>query len=468
MTTTTTFCERSYCDVPVAELAAWHLRRGAFERLSPPWAPAVLVERPAELEDGARAVIKMGGLLMKRRWVAEHRNVDPEHGFIDVQLEGPFAYWHHAHRFEPAGPQTSRLTDEVQYRLPLGALGKLVAGRMVDNEVRRMFAYRHATTRADLATHAGYPGKPLRVAVTGSTGMVGKALVAFLTTGGHEVIELCRRDPRSGNRWIHWDADGAVGDLQALEGLDGVVHLAGENIAGGRWTKARKQAILDSRVSGTQSIIAALGKLERPPHTFIGASAIGYYGDRGEDVLDEDADPGEGFLADVCRDWESAGRGAVNLGTRVIALRLGVVISPVGGALAQSLPVFRAGIGGKIGNGKQWMSWIALDDVLGIVLHCLRTEELTGPVNAVAPKACRNAEYTRALGKTLGRPTFAPLPAWAARIALGELADALLLAGTRVAPKRLAQTGYRFRYPRIQDAMAHCLGRTRNDEAEES
>jgi uncharacterized protein (TIGR01777 family) len=460
-----TFSKRSDVPAPKAQLAAWHMRPGAFQRLSPPWVSATLDERAEPLEDGARAVIKMKAGPLSRRWVAVHSNVDRQAGFTDEQVSGPFAQWRHDHLFDSAGADASVLTDNISYRVPLGALGQLVAGRTVAGEVRRMFTYRHAITLGDLRTHKRYGGKPMRIAITGSTGLVGKALTSFLTTGGHEVIEISRRDPGTGNTWVKWDADKGISQVAELEGLDAVVHLAGENIAGGRWTKARKAAILNSRVDGTTKIVEALSKLLSPPRTLVCASAIGFYGECGDDIVDEDADPGEGYLSEVCKQWEAASEGAKELGIRVVNLRIGVVISAAGGALAQSLPVFRLGLGGKISDGSQWMSWIALDDLLDIVLHCLRTPSLAGPVNAVAPYPCTNAEYTRALGSTLNRPVFAPLPAFAARLALGELADALLLTSTRVEPSRLEGSGYEFRLPRIAGALAHTLGRT--EEAEE-
>lgn len=436
------------------------MRPGAFERLSPPWVTATLDQRAEPLCNGARAVIKMKAGPLSRRWVAEHSNVNPNTGFTDEQVSGPFAQWRHDHLFDAAGTDSSVLTDNLSYRVPLGAVGNLVAGRMVAAEVQRMFTYRHAITLGDLRTHKRYGGKPMRIAITGSTGLVGKALTSFLTTGGHDVIEISRRDPKTGNTWVKWDTYEGISQVAELEGLDAIVHLAGENIAGGRWTKARKAKILDSRVAGTTKLVEALGKVLSPPRTLISASAIGFYGETGDDIVKEEADRGEGYLADVCEQWEAASAGAKELGIRLVNLRIGVVIAASGGALAQSLPVFRFGLGGKVGDGNQWMSWIALDDLLGIVLHCIRTSSLVGPVNAVAPYPCTNAEYTRALGSTLHRPVFVPLPAFAARLALGELADALLLSSTRVEPRRLEETGYDFRLPLIADALAHTLGRT--------
>jgi uncharacterized protein (TIGR01777 family) len=300
----------------------------------------------------------------------------------------------------------------------------------------------------------------MRVAVSGSTGLVGSEVVTVLSVAGHEVVRLVRRAPAPGEKDVRWDPEKGEIDAAGLEGLDAVVHLAGENIASGRWTAARKAAIRDSRVNGTRLLCDALAGLARPPKTLVCASAIGYYGDRGADVLTEKSPPGAGFLPDVCREWEAAAESAMRKGIRVVALRIGMVLSPRGGALSRMLPPFRLGLGGVIGNGRQYVSWVALDDLVGIVLHALQSGELRGPVNAVAPVPVTNRELTEALGKVLSRPTLFPVPAFALRLAVGEMADALLLASARVVPRRLEETGYRFRFPELWAALRYLLCRT--------
>jgi hypothetical protein len=299
----------------------------------------------------------------------------------------------------------------------------------------------------------------MHVAVSGSAGLVGNEVVAALSAAGNEVVRLVRRPPAPGERAVRWDPASGVVDASGLEGLSAVVHLAGENIAGGRWNAARKASIRDSRVEGTRLLCETLAGLSRPPETLVSASAIGCYGDRGEELLTEESSAGTGFLADVCREWEAATMPAVRRGIRVVALRIGVVLSPKGGALSRMLLPFRAGFGGVLGSGKQYVSWIALDDLPGIVLHVLSNGELRGPVNAVAPRPVTNREFTAALGSVLSRPTPFPVPAFALRLAAGEMADALLLASARVVPRRLEETGYRFRYPELHGALRHLLGR---------
>ena len=297
----------------------------------------------------------------------------------------------------------------------------------------------------------------MRVAVSGSTGLVGSQVVASLSAAGHEVVRLVRRPPAPGEKVVRWNPEKGEIDAAGLGGLDAVVHLAGENIASGRWTAARKAAIRDSRVNATRLLCETLAGLARPPKTLVCASAIGYYGDRGADVLTEESPPGTGYLAEVCREWEAASEPAARKGIRVVVLRIGVVLSAKGGALSRMLSPFRAGLGGVIGSGRQYVSWIALDDLVGIVLHALHSGELRGPVNAVAPVPVTNRELTEALGKVLSRPTLLPVPAFALRLAVGEMADALLLASTRVAPRRLEETGYRFRFPELREALRHLV-----------
>jgi uncharacterized protein (TIGR01777 family) len=295
----------------------------------------------------------------------------------------------------------------------------------------------------------------MQIAVSGSTGLVGSRLVSALKRDGNSVRRLVRSAPTSDD--ILWQPASGQVAAEQLEGLDAVVHLAGENIAQGRWTAAKKARIRESRVEGTRLLSVSLADRKLRPRAFISASAVGFYGDCGDRICDETTSAGTGFLAEVCQAWEEATLPAVTAGIRVVHLRIGVVLSSRGGALAAMLLPFKMGLGGKIGTGRQYMSWIAIDDLVRIVLFCLEREEVRGPVNAVAPSPVTNAEFTRALGRVLSRPTLFPMPAFAARLAFGEMADALLLASTRVVPARLDKLDFNFFWPEVEGALGEVI-----------
>jgi uncharacterized protein len=300
-----------------------------------------------------------------------------------------------------------------------------------------------------------------QVAVTGASGLVGTALTRFLSAGGHRVVPLVRsRDSAEAGGGIYWNpAEGQI-DVERLEGLDGVVHLAGENLASGRWTNARKRRIWDSRIDGTRLLSEALAGLQRKPRVLVSASGINYYGDRGADPVDESAPPGTGFLPDLCRAWEDATAPAGAAGIRVVCMRTGVVLSPAGGALAQLAPLFKLGLGGRLGRGDQYMSWVHIDDHIAAILHALTASEVEGPVNAVSPEPVTNAEFTRTLATVLRRPALLPVPGAALKLAIGrELAEQALLGGVRAYPRRLTETGFHWRYAQLEIALRHLLGR---------
>lgn len=297
----------------------------------------------------------------------------------------------------------------------------------------------------------------MKILVTGSTGLVGSALLPFLRSQGHEVFRLVRSQAKVGPAEIYWNPEQGIEDTSRLEGLDAVVHLAGENISEGRWTEEKKKRIRDSRVQGTRSLSDALARLERPPRTLVSASAIGYYGSRGDEMMREESAPGSDFLAEVCREWEAATEPAAQKDMRVVMLRFGVILTPKGGALSKMLAPFQFGVGGRLGSGRQYMSWITLDDVVGIINHALNDETLQGPVNVVAPNAVTNYEFTKTLGRVLSRPTIFPVPAFAIRLAFGEMGDAALLASTRVEPARLKESGYAFQHPELEGALRSML-----------
>ena len=296
----------------------------------------------------------------------------------------------------------------------------------------------------------------MKILLSGSHGLVGTALIKALEPEGHEIFRLVRHAPAS-EAEVEWSPDRYSIALGRLEGFDAVIHLAGESIAEGRWTEEKKRKIRESRVKGTRLLSGALANLTRPPKTLISASAIGYYGNRDDELLTEASAPGNDFLSDVCVEWEKATELAAEKGIRVVNTRFGIILDSRGGALAKMLTPFRMGVGGKIGSGKQWMSWIALDDVVSGIKYALANETLRGPVNFVAPNPATNGEFTETLGKVLSRPTFFPVPAFGARLVFGEMADALLLSGQRVEPARLKEAGYQFTFSQLEGALRNVL-----------
>jgi uncharacterized protein (TIGR01777 family) len=431
----------SVFDAPIDEVFAWHERPGALLRLAPPWQPVRVASEAGNLRDG-RAVLRLPGGL---RWTAQHQDYAPPNEFAD-ELVGLPLRWRHRHEFRAEGANRTRLTDHVDTPVPAALL-------------RGMFAYRHRQLADDLAVQhvmAQLRGAPLTVAVTGSSGLIGSALTALLTTGGHRVIRLVRRAAQ-GEDERQWDPNSPHTDL--LDGVDAVVHLAGESIAG-RFTSAHMRDVRQSRVEPTRRLAElAAAAAQRP--AFICASAVGYYGpDRGDESLDETAARGTGFLADVVADWEDAAAPARQSGVRVVHVRTGIVQSPRGGALRLMRPLFAAALGGRLGDGKQWMAWIDLDDLCDIYLRALVDDTVDGVLNAVAPNPVRNSEYTRTLAHVLRRPAVLPVPPFGPRLLLGkEGAREVALAGQRVLPDRLTALGHSFRRPRLEDCLRHQLGR---------
>ncbi|MBA3893650.1 MAG: TIGR01777 family protein [Gemmatimonadales bacterium] len=446
--------------VSAEEAFAWHERPGAFERLVPPWERVEVLERTGGIRDGARTVVRVRAGPVSLRWVAQHREYVPGRRFVDEQVEGPFSHWSHQHLFEPLGPSASRYTDRIEFAPPFGTLGTAAGMWLARPRTERMVAYRHSILRDDLAAHARFRAQsPMHIAVTGAGGLLGSALLPFLATGGHRVTPVTRgsRPPDA----IRWDpASGAI-DVSAFEGLDAVVHLAGENV-GLRWSEARKRRIRDSRIGGTRLLAETLAGLERRPRVLVSASAIGVYGDRGDEVLGEDATPAgppSDFFVELGREWEAATEPARAAGIRVVILRFGIVLTPAGGALGRMLLPFRLGVGGPLGSGTQWVSWISVDDAIGVVHHALLNDGLSGAVNAVAPEPVTGRTFAATLGRVLRRPALIPAPAPALKLLFGEMADTALLGSQRVSASRLLASGYSFRHPRLETALRHVLGR---------
>jgi uncharacterized protein len=446
----------SVVDVAREELFAWHEREGAFERLGPPWESVDVIERSGGIRNGGRAVIgtKIGPFT--QRWVAEHCDYQEGTQFRDVQVEGPFTRWEHTHKTQDgAAPGTARLTDDVVFRAPLAPLSNFA----VHGRLETMFRYRHAVTRADLARHklwgAGAIGRK-RILVTGASGVIGRTLCALFTGGGHDVVRLVRRAP-TGPSELQWDPTVPTVDARDLEGFDAVVHLAGENIAGKGWTESRKAELRRSRVATSQLLAESLAKTAKPPALFLCASGTGIYGDTAATETDESGGRGQGFLAELAGAWEDAAEPAVRAGIRVVHARISAVLTPRGGMLQTVLPTFKAGFGGPIAGGSQYVAWISIDDVCYALYRMLADYTLSGAINLTAPEPVTQRAFASALGARLSRPAWLPVPGGVVTALFGEIANETVLQSSRVVPRALLTAGHEFEHPNIAAALAHVL-----------
>ncbi|WP_228840616.1 TIGR01777 family oxidoreductase [Candidatus Protochlamydia phocaeensis] len=443
---------------PAQEVFDWHKQPGAFERLRPPWMDIEVVDQQGQgIQDGVRVTIKakLGAISGTQEIV--HFDYMEGRQFKDRQLKGPFSYWEHSHLVKALNAQQSQMEDVIQYILPVGLRPfEGIIHPWLQGQLKRVFRYRYATLNQDLNRHQG--AKPMKILVTGSSGLVGSALIPFLTTGHHEVIRLVRARADLRSHEVAWDPERGIINPELLEGLDAVIHLAGENIAG-IWTSRKKKRIFESRVQGTRLLCRALSQLHYPPSVLVCASAVGYYGNQGDHILTEKSPKGQGFLADICEQWEEATQAAKEKGIRTVNLRIGMVLSPRGGGLKQMLTPFNLGLGGEMGSGEQYISWIAIDDLIGAIYYALRQSSLSGPVNAVSPHPVTNREFTSILGKVLHRPTVFKIPSFVLKWICGEMADEVLLASQRALPEELSDKGFQFYYPNLEQALRRLLGK---------
>lgn len=441
------FSFQSELPVPVEEAFAWHLREGALERCLPPWMHVELLFPPGSPEEeGGRAGIRIKWGPFRFKWILEHHGCISNQEFSDVQIQGPFRLYRYRHSFLPVDPLSCKLSDEIEYEIPF-------MNQKIQTIFFRYFSWRHAILREDLKLIGQYPTAPMRILLSGSSGLIGSYLKNFLRLAGHEVVRLIRKKEDLGEDAIYWDPVHRVFQKDDFEGFDAVIHLSGSSIGEGRWTKKKKEEIFLSRCRDTWLLSHALCRLHKPPKTLLCASAVGFYGDRGDEELTEDSPRGKGFLADLCEKWEKATEEIENHGTRVIHARFGAVLSARGGALKKMLAPMRLGLGGKLGSGKQWFSWIGIDDVLGACYHSLMRQELSGAVNFTAPEPVTQEEFIHTLAARIHRPAFCCMPGWLVKAMFGEIAKEAILSSERVKPAKLLKTGYVFRYPDLKTAL---------------
>ncbi len=453
------FVKTSLFPVPVDELFDWHAREGAFTRLNPPWEPVEVVSAEGGIRDGARVHIKVPILgPCKISWRLGHKDYIDHRQFRDYQVQGPFKSWEHTHSFKNISTSSAELTDDISFSLPVPFFGDLFGGWIVKKKLTKLFEYRHHVTKNDLQVIQKYrDALPAgqRILLTGASGLVGTTLGAFLSCAGHSVFSLVRHTPRNTSE-IFWNPKHGELNKDSIEGFDFIIHLAGENIAQ-RWTKDKKRRILESRTLGTTLLYNTIAKLSKKPKAVLQASAIGYYGNRGDKVCDEQTELGTGFLADVCKEWERPTHILVENGVRSVLMRFGIVLSPVGGALQKMLLPFRLGLGGHVGDGKPYMSWILIDDLCYALYHCMAEQTIEGAVNITAPEPVTNRDFSKTLASVLKRPAIFPVPAFILKLLFGQMADETILSSTRVIPKKLLDSGFTFTFPDLRKALSHIL-----------
>jgi uncharacterized protein (TIGR01777 family) len=465
-----TFSATAYLPVPPAEAYAWHTRPGGQQRLVPPWSGDRLDLAP-EVASEVAAAWSGPGWGGRRRWSQVFHDVVPGEHFGERRA-GPGSVRDQRHHFLP-DDEDCRLADEVVYQLP----HRWASNAACEQELLRLYTWRHQRAQADIGRLHAFREQPrLRIALSGASGLVGSHLAPFLASGGHRVLPLVRpgkspaRPPAPGAdgsaaptaapvETIDWDPQGAC-DAGGLATCDAVVHLAGAGIGDRAWSPARKHELYVSRVNATRLLAETLAKSARRPRTLVVASAVGFYGDRGEEVVDEDSASGLGFLAGLCRDWEAASEPARKAGIRVVTVRLGLVLSRRGGVLAKLAGNAAHGLGSVIGNGRQWCSWIAIDDLVYLIHHLLMTPSISGAVNAVAPTPVRQGDLARAIQRAVRRPAFTRgVPAWAVRLLFGEMGRELLLSGCRVVSRTLEQETFAFHCADLDAALKWEFGR---------
>lgn len=458
--TNRTFFRKTRLPVSQEKAFLWHSRPGALERMCPPWDAFKVLERKGGILPGAKVVMRLYAGPLPYTWEAEHTDYEEFSMFRDIQKRGPFRKWIHTHRFIPVDDHSTILEDEIRYSLPFPPFGGLFGDHLVKKKLDAIFRFRHHTLKQDLLVHERAASSGTKTfLVSGASGVIARSLIPFLTTGGHRVLKLVRNKSTSGPDTVYWNPENGEMETGKLRDITGIIHLAGENIGEGRWTKEKRQRIVKSRVMGTRLLAETAKSLFPAPEVFLSASAIGYYGERKDCILAEEDQCGDDFVSLVCDEWEKAASPLADADIRTVFARIGVVLTPAGGALAKMLPVFRAGLGGRIGKGDQYLSWISMDDVVYAIHHALFQKEAEGPVNLVSPYPVTNLEFAETLGRVLRRPAVFPVPEIAIRAAFGRMGEETVLASTRVSPEKLLQTGFSFAHPDLSQALNHVLGK---------
>lgn len=445
-------------DFPVSKelLYNFHANSGALDRLLPPWENTSIIRRAASIAPGSRVELKMHLGPVPFTYKALHTKEQPGEMFQDIQEKGPFSSWSHTHIFEQT-EAGSKLTDSIEYQLPMHKLLPGAISRFAEKELFRTFRHRQEVLQHDLARHQQYSKEPLNILISGASGVVGRHLVPFLTTGGHTVYTLVRRKADKEKNEIYWNPAKGEIDKESIPAIDVIIHLAGEYIGLGRWSAERKQRVIDSRVQGTSLLVKTMAELKHKPKVFLSSSAIGYYGDTGTERIDETREAGKDFLSQVCSIWEESAMPAEELGIRTVIMRMGVALSCKGGAL-EKLVKAPIGFVRRFGSGKQMFSWLSMDDLLGAILHCIQTESLSGPVNLASPNPVTNEEMIATMKGLTRRPFLPGVPAFILKLLYGDMAREILLSGCHALPDKLINSGFQFRYTTLEQTLRCQLG----------
>lgn len=452
------YIKRTKIRASVDEAFQWHTKNGAISRLTPPWAPLKMISRSSDgIKKGVNVKFRLKIFKIPMIWEAEHIDYQENKLFQDHQIKGPFGKWVHTHRFKADGEKAFIMEDHIEFKLPFGFLSWPFIG-FARKEFNRMFEYRHRVLKHDLENYVGKT-KRKRILISGASGTIGGALVPFLETCGHEVLRLVRKKENLSKGEIFWDPYKGLLDFEKAGAVDVVINLNGVDISRGRWTEEQRKKIIDSRVIPTRFLVEKFKEMDKKPSVFISSSAIGFYGDREDEILKEDISDGECFISKVCKEWEEPSVEAQDLGIRTVQLRIGVVLTPAGGALARMSLPFKAGLGVTLSHGKQYMSWISMDDAIAGILHIIYNDDIKGAVNLTAPNPVTNKEFSKTLAKVFNRRVFFNIPKFVAHILWGEMGKETLLASTRVEPEKLIDNGFVFQHPTLLQALKDLLGR---------
>ena len=452
------YIKKSKINASVETLFSWHAANGAIARLTPPWAPLKMISRKGEgIQKGVKVAFRLSIFKIPMIWEAQHIEYQENKLFKDRQIRGPFSKWEHTHRFAADGKENSTMEDILEFKLPFGFLSRPFYG-FAKKEFERMFRYRHRVLKYDLEHHVDKIPKK-RILISGASGTIGSTLVPFLRTCGHEVIRLVRKKGKLLEDELFWDPYNDILDLETAGHFDAVINLNGVDISRGRWTESQKKKIIDSRIISTRLLVKRMADLDQKPGVFISSSAIGFYGDGEDKVLTETTSMGDSFISRVCRQWEDASLDAKKLGIRTIQLRIGVVLTPAGGALKRMELPFKMGCGVKLSHGRQYMSWISMDDAVSGILYILGHPELQGPVNLTAPNPVTNKDFSKTLAGVFSKKLFFTMPEFIALALWGEMGKETLLTSARVRPEKLLDNGFSFQHETLLPALKDMLGR---------